>query len=109
MRTAEVKALHSIIAELRAEVRELRAELHQKIDHAVKKVSDAFEGFGILDPNEETWTEAQVCERYHVTRRTMYKYRQNELLPFIKKGTGRNCKITYRKADVVEFFASQNG
>ena len=109
MRNAEVIALRSTINELRAEVKALHQLVDMKIDHVVRKVCDAFQGFGILDPNEETWTEQQVCERYRINRRTMYNFRKDDKIAFTKTGRGKNCKIYYRKADVIEFFASYNG
>lgn len=38
----------------------------------------------------------------------MYYHRINGRIPFIKTGNGKNCKILYRKADVIEFFSVQN-
>ncbi|WP_302591135.1 MULTISPECIES: helix-turn-helix domain-containing protein [Bacteroidales] len=108
MRTEEYRTLIRLIRELASEVREVRTGLDCKIDHVAKKVTEAFQGFGILDPEEETWTEQQVCERYHVSRRTMYEYRKSGLIAYIKTGSGKNCKVKYRKADVMEFFSVQN-
>ncbi len=108
MRTEEYSILVSLIKELAAEVRDFKSGIDSKIDEVARKVTDAFQGFGILDPDEETWTEQQVCERYHVSRRTMYDHRSNGRIAFIKNGAGRNCKIRYRKADVMEFFSVLN-
>ena len=108
MRTATENALVQVVKDLRAEIKEMRAEFHQKLDNSVKKLADAFIGFGILDPDEDVWTEKQVCKHYHVDRRTMYNYREKNLIPYTKTGNGRNCRISYRKADVIEFFASYN-
>lgn len=108
MRTSEYNMLAQIIMELKSEVRDMKNGLDSKIDQVAKRVTEAFQGFGILDPDEETWTEQQVCERYHVSRRTMYDHRANGRIPFIKNGSGKNCKIKYRKADVIEFFSVQN-
>ncbi len=105
MRTEEYSTLVGLIRELASEVRNIKTGLDSKIDHVAKKVTEAFQGFGILDPDEETWTEQQVCERYHVSRRTMYEHRINGRIPFIRNGSGKNCKILYRKADVIEFFS----
>lgn len=108
MRTEEYTLLVRLVKELAAEVRGLKSGLDSKIDQVAKRVTEAFRGFGILDPEEDTWTEQQVCERYHVSRRTMYYHRINGRIPFIKTGNGKNCKILYRKADVIEFFSVQN-
>ncbi len=108
MRTAECNMLMQVILELRSEVRGMKNGLDSKIDQVAKRVTEAFQGFGILDPDEELWTEQQVCERYHVSRRTMYEHRKNGRIAFIKTGSGKNCKIKYRKADVIEFFSSLN-
>ena len=108
MRTEEYSTLVGLIRELASEVWNIKTGLDSKIDHVAKKVTEAFQGFGILDPDEETWTEQQVCERYHVSRRTMYEHRINGRIPFIRNGSGKNCKILYRKADVIEFFSLQN-
>lgn len=108
MRTEEYNMLAQLIKELKSEVIGIRTGIDSKIDEVARKVTDAFQGFGILDPDEETWTEQQVCERYHVSRRTMYDHRSNGRIAFIKNGTGRNCKIRYRKADVMEFFSVLN-
>jgi len=108
MRTEEYRTIVRLIGELASEVRNVKAGLDSKIDHVAKKVTEAFQGFGILDPDEETWTEQQVCERYHVSRRTMYGYRKSGVIAYIKTGSGKNCKIKYRKADAIEFFSVRN-
>lgn len=108
MRTEEYRTLVGLIRELAAEVRNVKTGLDSKFDHVAKKVTEAFQGFGILDPEEETWTEQQVCERYHVSRRTMYEYRKSGMIAYIKTGSGKNCKVKYRKADVMELFSVQN-
>ncbi len=91
MRTEEYRTLVGLIRELAAEVRNVKTGLDSKIDHVAKKVTEAFQGFGILDPEEETWTEQQVCERYHVSRRTMYEYRKSCKYS-LKSGPGRSLK-----------------
>ena len=108
MKSVEFTMLCRMIEELRAEVLAVKNGVDHKIDSVAKTVMDAFQGFGILDPDEDTWTEKQVCERYHISRKTMYNYRSSEKIPFTKIGSGRNCIIRYRKADVMEFFASLN-
>lgn len=108
MRTEEYRTLVQLIRELASEVRNVKTGLDSKIDYVAKKVTEAFQGFGILDPEEETWTEQQVCERYHVSRRTMYEYRKCGMIAYIKTGSGKNCKVKYRKADVIELFSVQN-
>lgn len=104
----EFAVICRMISELKEEVLNVKNGVHAKIDIVTKSIKDAFEGFGILDPDEDTWTEQQVCEHYHVTRRTMYNYRKAGLITGYKTGGGRNCKINYRKADVMELFASEN-
>ncbi len=108
MRTEEYTMLVRLVTELATEVRGMKTGLDSKIDQVAKRVTEAFQGFGILDPEEETWTEQQVCERYHVSRRTMYGHRTNGRIAYIKAGSGRNCKVKYRKADVMEFFSVLN-
>lgn len=105
---AEFNRLLQMVAELREEVKNLRNGIDNKIDTVAKSVKDAFQGFGILDPDEDTWTEQQVCERYNISRRTMYNRRSEGKIPFSKTGSGKNCAIRYRKADVIEMFASEN-
>ena len=104
----EYNKLLQIIMELREEVKSLRNGIDQKIDTVTKSVKDAFQGFGILDPDEDTWTEQQVCERYNVSRRTMYNRRSEGKIAYSKTGAGKNCAIRYRKADVIEMFAAEN-
>lgn len=100
--------LMQVILELKSEIRDMKDGLDCKIDQVAKRVTEAFQGFGILDPDEELWTEQQVCERYHVSRRTMYDHRKSGRIAFVKTGRGKNCKIKYRKADVMEFFSALN-
>lgn len=97
MRTEEYRTLVGLIRELAAEVRNVKTGLDSKIDHVAKKVTEAFQGFGILDPEEETWTEQQVCERYHVSRRTMYEYRKSPrfLTHFDVIGRRSHCLFTF--------------
>lgn len=108
MRTAEAKNIVVSIDELRAEMQNLRREMDRKLEHTVKTILDAFKGFGILDPEEDMWTEEQVCKRYNLSRKSMYKARKEGRIAFQKIGKGRNCKIIYRKADVIEFFSELN-
>lgn len=106
--SAEFTILREMLNEIRREVRELKDGVHSRIDFAVKTVKEAFQGFGILDPEEEMWTEKQVCERYHVDRKTMYRHRKAGRITGYKYGKGKNCKIYYRKADVIELFSTLN-
>ena len=100
--------LCKMFAELKEEVKNLRNGVDHKIDTVAKSVKEAFMGFGLLDPDEEVWTEQQVCERYQVVRKTMYNFRTEGKIPFIRKGNPVNGPIRYRKADVMEFFATEN-
>lgn len=106
--SSEFNVLHELLSDIRREVRELKDGVHTRIDTAVKSVKEAFQGFGILDPEEEMWTEKQVCERYHVDRKTMYRHRKAGRITGYKYGKGKNCKIYYRKADVIELFSTLN-
>ena len=38
----------------------------------------------------------------------MYEYRKCGMIAYIKTGSGKNCKVKYRKADVIELFSVQN-
>lgn len=38
----------------------------------------------------------------------MYEYRKSGMIAYIKTGSGKNCKVKYRKADVIELFSVQN-
>ena len=106
--SAEFDILSRMLLEIQKEVRELKDGVHNRIDGAIRSVKDAFQGFGILDPEEDMWTEKQVLERYHVDRQTMYNHRKSGRITGHKNGTGKNCKIYYRKADVMELFATVN-
>ena len=106
--SAEFDILSRMLLEIQKEVKELKDGVHTRIDGAIRSVKDAFQGFGILDPEEDMWTEKQVRERYHVDRKTMYNHRKSGRITGHKNGSGRNCKIYYRKADVMELFASIN-
>ena len=108
MKSVEFTMLCRLIEELRAEVRAVKNGVDHKIDSVAKTVMDAFQGFGILDPEEDTWTEKQVCERYQISRKTMYNYREADRIPYTKMGTGKHGIVRYRKADVIEFFATLN-
>ena len=106
--SAEFDILSRMLREIQAEMRELKDGVHKRIDSAVRNVKDAFQGFGILDPEEDMWTEKQVCERYNVDRKTMYTHRKSGRITGYKTGTGRNCKTYSRKADVMELFSTVN-
>ena len=106
MTSTEFRILSQMLAELKAEMVAIKQGVDIKIDDVAKTVMNAFQGFGILDPEEDTWTETQVCDRYHVSRRTMYNHRMGGRIPYSKNGAGKNCMIRYRKADVIELFAS---
>lgn len=108
MNSAEFKILSKMIADLHNEVRSIKNGVDVKIDNVSKTVMDAFKGFGILDADEDTWSETQVCERYCISRRTMYSYRSKGIIPYIKGGESNNSAVRYRKADVIEFFAAKN-
>lgn len=106
--SVEFDILHQMLTEIRREVRDLKDGVHDRIDDAIRSVKDAFQGFGILDPEEEMWTEKQVCERYHVDRKTMYRHRKAGRITGYKSNKGTNSKISYRKADVIELFSTLN-
>lgn len=54
MRTEEYTLLVRLVKELAAEVRGMKSGLDSKIDQVAKRVTEAFRGFGILDPEEDT-------------------------------------------------------
>lgn len=104
----DIKELKKGLYEVKDELRSLKRIVEEKTDSAFKVILDMLKGYGIVDCEEEYLTESQVCERYGICRRTMYKYRTEEGLPFIRLSDGVNSKILYRKADVIEFFAEKN-
>lgn len=104
----EIKELKKGLGEVKNEILSLKRIVEEKIDNVFQVILDMLKGYGIVDCEEEYLTESQVCERYGVCRRTMYKYRTEEGLPFIRLSDGVNSKILYRKADVIEFFAEKN-
>ena len=106
--STEFDILHSLLTEIQKEARELKDGVHIRIDSAIRNVKDAFQGFGILDPDEEMWTEKQVCERYHVDRKTMYNHRKAGRITGYKSNKGTNSKVSYRKADIIELFSTLN-
>jgi hypothetical protein len=93
----EFAVICRMISELKEEVLNVKNGVHAKIDLVTKSIKDAFEGFGILDPDEDTWTEQQVCEHYHVTRRTMYNYRKAGLITGYKPEAVGIAKSTIAK------------
>ena len=52
-------------------------------------------------------TTREVCEQYGVSERKLYDMRKNGEIAFTRHGTGKNSKISYRIADVVEAFAGR--
>ncbi len=108
MKSAEFTMICRMLSELKAEVQAIKNGVDCKIESVAKTVMEAFQGFGILDPDEDTWTDKQVRERYHVARKTLYNYRMSGKLPYTKFGEGNNCIIRYRKADIMELFATRN-
>lgn len=107
MTSTEFRILSQMLNELKAEMIAMKQGVDTEIEVVAKTVMDAFQGFGILDPEEDTWTETQVCDRYHVSRRTMYNHRKEGRIAYTRSGSGKNCMIRYRKADVIELFASE--
>ncbi|MCM1505279.1 MAG: helix-turn-helix domain-containing protein [Muribaculum sp.] len=108
MTSTEFRMISQLIAELREDIRNHRDDIDRKIDSVTRSVKDAFQGFGILDPEEEVWTEKQVCEKYHKSRKTMFNYRKEGKIPYHRIGVGKNSSVRYRKADVMDFFATEN-
>lgn len=108
MTSVEFKLLSQMLNEVREEMRSLRNGVDSKIESVAKTVMEAFQGFGILDPDEDYWTGKQVCEKYHIDRKTLYTWRMEGKIPFVKNGESKNSSIRYRKADVIEFFAARN-
>ncbi|MBJ2197539.1 DNA-binding protein [Muribaculaceae bacterium Isolate-042 (Harlan)] len=108
MKSAEFTMVCQMLSELRAEVQAIRTGVDSRIESVAKTVMEAFQGFGILDPDEDTWTDKQVRARYHVSRKTLYNYRMSGKLPYTQTGEGTNCTIRYRKADIIELFATRN-
>ena len=91
--SAEFDILSRMLLEIQKEVRELKDGVHTRIDCAIRSVKDAFQGFGILDPEEDMWTEKQVRERYHVDRKTMYNHRKNGRITGHKKTNKNKLKL----------------
>lgn len=69
MKSAEFTMVCQMLSELRAEVQAIRTGVDSRIESVAKTVMEAFQGFGILDPDEDTWTDKQVRARYHVSRK----------------------------------------
>mgnify|MGYP000804749095 CR=1 FL=1 len=63
MRTEEYATLVRLIRELASEVRNVKTGLDSKIDHVAKKVTEAFQGFGILDPDGKPKPECPLRPR----------------------------------------------
>jgi len=90
-------------------IKALEVSLNGKIDGFSRQFMGALKGIGILDPDKDTMTTAQVCAQYGISARQLYKYRENGDIPYIKSGTSKNAKVMYRIADIVEFFSVRNG
>ena len=52
-------------------------------------------------------TTREVCEQYGVSERKLYDMRKNGEIAYTRQGKGKNSKIIYRIADVVEAFAGR--
>ncbi len=88
-------------------IQEMESRLDERLDGFGKKFIKLLQGFSVLDPEKQTMTSREVCEQYGVSSRTLCTMRKKGIIPFTKHGTGKNCKITYRIADVAEVFASR--
>lgn len=90
------------LKQVSAMIKSLENTFMERLRQMERSYLDALKGFGIID-DEKMWTEKQVCEKYGIDRKTMYKYRKLELIPFTRKG--ERGKIYYLPADVRAFFA----
>ena len=100
MTSYEFKALCRMITEL-------EVKMNKKLDGFGERFIGMLQGFSILDPDKQTMTSREVCEQYGISPRKLCSMRANGEIPFTKHGTGKNCKITYRVADVAEVFSSR--
>lgn len=90
------------IKQVSAMLKNLENTFMERLRQMERSYLEALKGFGIID-DEKMWTEKQVCEKYGIDRKTMYKYRKQGIIPFTRKGD--RGKIYYRPADVRAFFA----
>lgn len=95
-----------MLNEIRAEIRDVKSEVHNKLDRVSRAIKDSFEGFGILDADKDTWTVKEISELYNVSKKTVYTYRNEGKLTASQSEP--NGKLRFRKADVIEFFAMGN-
>lgn len=88
-------------------MKELETKLDARLEGFGKKFIGLLQGFSVLDPDKLTMTTREVCEQYGVSERKLYDMRKNGEIAYTRQGKGKNSKITYRIADVVEAFAGR--
>ena len=86
MRTEEYRTLVRLIRELASEVRNVKTGLDSKIDHVAKKVTEAFQGFGILDPEEYGAAQADADARKYGVDKGSQIFFHNEPSFFLDVG-----------------------
>lgn len=89
-------------------IKELEDRFDSKLDGFGRKFIGLLQGFSVLDTDRQTMTSREVCEQYGVSMRTLCNMRKKGIIPYTKHGDAKNCKITYRIADVAEVFAGRD-
>ncbi len=71
-------------------------EFFQSIDKLLDSVERMAKEQKPLFNGERYFTEKEVAEKLHISRRTLFEWRENGKLPYIKIGS----KILYRQSDI---------
>jgi hypothetical protein len=71
----------------------------KKLSEIGKDLKSLVNTSDVFDKDEKLLDNQDLCLMFHVSKRTLQRYRSEGLLPFIKYGQ----KIYYKAADVKEF------
>lgn len=99
--------LTNLIKALMAEVKSLRESIKNDIKAECRSIEEKLIGLGIMESEDEYWSEKDIIRKFGVSRTKIWKMRKSGILPFIKLGEGKNAPVKYRPADVRIAFADQ--
>lgn len=97
--------LMNLVKTLLTEVKSMRENIKNDIKAECRSIEEKLIGLGIMESEDEYWSEKDIIRKFGVSRTKIWKMRKSGILPFVKLGTGKNAPVKYRPADVRIAFA----
>lgn len=97
--------LLSLMKTILSEIKSMREGIKNDIKAECRNIEEKLIGLGIMESEDEYWSEKDIIRKFGVSRTKIYNMRKSGILPYVKLGTGKNASVKYRPADVRIAFA----